>query len=129
MLTRNSTFSAAAPPPFSAGGRFQAPCSPAGICSGSKPSSQNISDCVFGSAPSRPEVERAILDLQRLKNSYSLSLNFIRFFFPQLFVSKGKIGLSCLLVTFFIYSTIQCSIIMYKICKLFNLIANGLNLI
>ncbi|KAI3449075.1 hypothetical protein Pfo_005740 [Paulownia fortunei] len=77
MFTGSSTSFTAARPPFSAGDgatrSFHTHNSPAEICGGSKPCSQNIGDCIFGSVPSRVEVERAILDLQRFMHGLTTS--------------------------------------------------------
>ncbi|KAL0347635.1 UNVERIFIED_CONTAM: hypothetical protein Scaly_1779500 [Sesamum calycinum] len=79
MFTGNPTSFAAARPPLpgtaGTGRSFHTPSSVAAICSSSesKPCSQSVGDCAFGSVPSRVEVERAILDLQRFMQGLSAS--------------------------------------------------------
>ncbi|KAL0288101.1 UNVERIFIED_CONTAM: hypothetical protein Sradi_7106800 [Sesamum radiatum] len=78
MFTGNPTSFAAARPPFPATAgtsrSFHTPSSVTAICSSeSKPCSQSVGDCAFGSVPSRVEVERAILDLQRFMHGLSAS--------------------------------------------------------
>ncbi|KAK6121625.1 hypothetical protein DH2020_044633 [Rehmannia glutinosa] len=68
MFTGNSTPFAAATPPATR--NFH---TPATISGGSQPSSQKNGDYIFGSVPSRVEVERAILDLQRFMQSLSIN--------------------------------------------------------
>ncbi|KAG8363418.1 hypothetical protein BUALT_Bualt19G0020300 [Buddleja alternifolia] len=76
MFTGNSTSFAAARPPFSGGAgntrSFHTHNSLAAICSeNNKSFSQNVGDSMLGSVPSRIEVERAIIDLQRFMNGLS----------------------------------------------------------
>ncbi|KAK6120717.1 hypothetical protein DH2020_045542 [Rehmannia glutinosa] len=68
MFTGNSTSFAAATPPATR--NFHTRNSLAAIFGGSQSCSQNNGDCIFGSVPSRVEVERAILDLQRFLSIY-----------------------------------------------------------
>ncbi|PIN08488.1 hypothetical protein CDL12_18936 [Handroanthus impetiginosus] len=75
IYTGNSPSFAAATPRFSTAAvrSFNTPTSVAAIRSESKPGSQSIGDGVFGSVPSRAEVENAIVDLQRFMHGLSTS--------------------------------------------------------
>ncbi|KAL7083357.1 hypothetical protein ACP275_14G156400 [Erythranthe tilingii] len=70
---KSASFAAANPSLYAASGTrsFDARYSEAAICNQSNPSSLNIGGSVFGSVPTRFEVEKAILDLQRLMHGLS----------------------------------------------------------
>ncbi|KAL8028332.1 hypothetical protein ABFX02_14G152200 [Erythranthe guttata] len=71
---KSASFAAANPSLYVASGTtrsFDARYSEAAICNQSYPSSLNIGGSVFGSVPTRFEVEKAILDLQRLMHGLS----------------------------------------------------------
>ncbi|KAL9142148.1 hypothetical protein ABFS82_14G149700 [Erythranthe guttata] len=71
---KSASFAAANPSLYAASGTtrsFDARYSEAAICNQSNPSSMNNGGPVFGSVPTRFEVEKAILDLQRLMHGLS----------------------------------------------------------